>query len=92
MTYRRSAAEDTEQSYIANFDRLFKQSLVTKLLVMAIFLLGSVAAFVLVSAMLDLINIHCFFAALAIFWMDALWRAEFDLEPALCGDCRYLLS
>ncbi|MDG1200211.1 MAG: hypothetical protein P8N12_06275 [Porticoccaceae bacterium] len=92
MTYRHSAAEDTEQSYIANFDRLFKQSLVTKLLVMAIFLLGSVAAFVLVSAMLDLINIHCFFAALAIFWMDALWRAEFDLEPALCGDCRYLLS
>ncbi|MDA8735288.1 hypothetical protein N9M56_04525 [Porticoccaceae bacterium] len=92
MTYRHSAAEDTEQSYIANFDRLFKQSLVTKLFVMAIFLLGSVAAFVLVSAMLDLINIHCFFAALAIFWMDALWRAEFDLEPALCGDCRYLLS
>ena len=67
-------------------------SLVTKLLVTAILLLGALAAALFVNAMVNLINIHFFFATLAIFWMDALWRAEFDQEPALCVDCRYLLS
>ena len=92
MTSRRFLIENGGQGYLENFDRLFKQSLVTKLLVTAILLLGALAAALFVNAMVNLINIHFFFATLAIFWMDALWRAEFDQEPALCGDCRYLLS
>lgn len=92
MTCRRFLAEGDGQDQIISFEKLFKQSLVTRLLVLAILLLGSVAAFIFISAMEDLINIHCFFATLAIFWLDALWRVEFESEPTLCGDCRYLLS
>ena len=92
MTCRRFLAEGDGQDQIISFEKLFKQSLVTRLLVLAILLLGSVAAFIFISAMEDLMNIHCFFATLAIFWLDALWRVEFESEPTLCGDCRYLLS
>jgi hypothetical protein len=92
MTSRQFSSEDGGVRTILKFDRLLKQSLVPKLLILAILLVGSLAVVLFVSAMLELINIHCFFATLAIFWMDALWRGEFDQEPALCGDCRYFLS
>jgi len=92
LTSRRFWFEQRQQTVGVSVETLFAQSLVAKLLVTAIALLGFLAAVIFVNAMVDLINVHCFFAALAIFWMDALWRVEFDQEPALCGDCRYLLS
>jgi len=92
LTSGRFWFEERRQTADINVEILLAQSVVAKLLVSAIALLGLLAAVIFVNAMIDLINVHCFFAALAIFWMDALWRVEFDQEPALCGDCRYLLS
>ena len=74
------------------FEKMFDRSLVAKLIVVGIVFLAAPIYFIFVNSMQELINIHCFFAALIIFWMDACWRVEFELEPALCPDCRYLLS
>jgi hypothetical protein len=74
------------------FEKLFSDSLVAKVLVAIILLVAAPICLVFIDAMVNVINVHCFFAALAIFWMDALWRVEFEQEPSLCGDCRYLLS
>lgn len=87
-----SAIEPLAKQDFQLFETVFSGSLFAKLLLAIILLVGPPICFIFIDSMVTLINIHCFFAALAIFWMDALWRVEFEREPSLCGDCRYLLS
>ena len=69
MTSRRFLIENGGQGYLENFDRLLKQSLVTKLLVTAILLLGALAAALFVNAMVNLIKIHFFLPP----WLYSGW-------------------
>lgn len=45
-----------------------------------------------INSLIDMFNIHLFFAAIAIGLMDFFWKSALDNEPALSGDVQYLLS
>ena len=70
----------------------YRRSLLTNVLLAGICLLAIPFGCLVLNALVDLVNIHCFFAALLILLLDYHWRQEFEQEPALCGDCRYFLS
>ena len=69
-----------------------QRKLMANLLLLIILLLSILPLVMSVNWLILVINIHCFFAAIVIWILDSLWSQEFEKEPALCGDCRYLFS
>lgn len=69
-----------------------QRTLMANLLLLLIVMLSVLPLIVTVTWLIPVINIHCFYAAIVIWILDSLWCREFEEEPALCGDCRYLFS
>ena len=55
-------------------------------------LVGISITFICVNSLIELLNIHLFFAASAIVFLDFCWKTRLSNEPALSGDVQYLLS
>ena len=69
-----------------------QRTLMANLLLLLIVVLSVLPLIMTVNWLIPVINIHCFYAAIVIWILDSLWCREFEEEPALCGDCRYLFS
>jgi hypothetical protein len=74
------------------FEKTPERSMLANVLLLLIVLLSIPLACVLINGLVPVINIHCFFAAVAIWCMDAHWDERLQQEPALSGDFRYFLS
>jgi hypothetical protein len=74
------------------FEKIPERSKLANFLLLLIIVLSIPLACVLINGLVPLINIHCFFAGLAIWCMDAHWMERLQQEPALSGDFRYFLS
>ncbi|MDG2502635.1 MAG: hypothetical protein P8M77_09625 [Porticoccaceae bacterium] len=55
-------------------------------------LVGISITFICVNSLIELLNIHLFFAASAIVFLDFCWKTRLSNEPVLSGDVQYLLS
>ncbi len=74
------------------FEKTPERSMLANVLLLLIVLLSIPLACVLINGLVPVINIHCFFAAVAIWCMDAHRDERLQQEPALSGDFRYFLS
>lgn len=69
-----------------------RRTLMDNLLLLLIVMLSVLPLVVMVTWLISVINIHCFYPVLVIWILDSLWGCEFEEESKLCGDYRYLFS